>query len=336
MNVAITGALGHIGSALIHSTAPTAFDDVLLVDNLCTQRYCSLFNLPAGRHFRFLQADIRTADLAALFAKSDVVLHLAALTNAEESLSAPAEFEAVNQHGATRVAEACLNVGARLIFASTTSVYGPQSSVVDEQCYETDLAPQSPYAKSKLEAERTLARYGERGLRFAIVRMGTVFGPSPGMRFHTAINKFCWQAVAGQPLSVWKTALHQCRPYLDVADAARALQFLVATDLFDNRTYNVVTVNATVHEIVKAIRLEVRDLRVEYVSTPIMNQMSYAVSAARLEGAGFSAHGDLRRGIRDTIRLLGGFGLGRVKTRRRAAAYREPRLHPRAVSKVCG
>ena len=93
-----------------------------------------------------------------------------------------------------------------------------------------------------------------KGLKAIVCRFGTIFGPSPGMRFHTAVNKFCWQAVMGQPLSVWRTAYEQKRPYLDLADAVRALAFIIERDLFDGRIYNVLTLNATVRDIVEAIK----------------------------------------------------------------------------------
>ena len=56
----------------------------------------------------------------------------------------------------------------------------------------------------------------KKGLKGVSCRFGTIFGASPGMRFHTAVNKFCWQAVMGQPITVWSTAYDQKRPYLEV------------------------------------------------------------------------------------------------------------------------
>src|SRR5262249_26187207 len=158
---------------------------------------------------------------------------------------------------------------------STTSVYGTQSELVDEGCLEAELKPQSPYAESKLAAERLLRSLGEReGLRFISCRLGTIFGVSPGMRFHTAINKFCWQAVMRQPLTVWKTAIDQRRPYLELADAVRAIHFIVDREIFDGGTYNVITTNCTVREIVDRIKEHVSDLAIEYVDSAIMNQLS--------------------------------------------------------------
>ena len=301
----VTGALGHIGSQFIHSIRPGEFDEVVLVDDLSAQRYCSLFHLPDGVPFRFVEADIMRDEWTAELRGIDVVVHLAAITNAAGSFERQEEVERVNLLGTQRVAERCAEEGARLVFLSTTSVYGTQAEVVDENCSPDELRPQSPYAVSKLRAEealRELAHTG--GLRHVTGRFGTIFGTSIGMRFHTAINKFCWQACVGQPITVWRTALNQRRPYLALDDAVAALRFFIDRDLFDGEIYNVLTVNTTVGEIVEAIRRHVPDLWVEYVDTPIMNQLSYTVADAKFRSRGFQVRGDLERGITETIRLL--------------------------------
>lgn len=313
MRILITGALGHIGSSLIHSLRPGDFDEVLLVDDLSAERYCSLFDLPAGVPFRFIEGDVCTMDMDPLLEGTDCVIHLAAITNAAASFDSQEEVERVNFEGTRRVAEACARSRSALLFLSTTSVYGTQASTVDEDCAIEDLKPQSPYATSKLRAERLLESLGAAGdLRYFIGRFGTIYGTSIGMRFHTAINKFCWQARVGQPLTVWRTAIDQVRPYLDLTDAVRAIKFTVAADLFDNRVYNVVTENASVRHIVDLIRLEVPDVDVKSVDTRIMNQLSYAVSAERFIRAGFRFQGSLSGGISDTLRLIGGISRARA------------------------
>jgi UDP-glucose 4-epimerase len=306
MRIVVTGALGHIGSQLIReipSALPGA--EVLMLDDLSTQRYCSLFDLPTEGRFRFLEADVLTANLPALFAGADVVVHLAAITNATASFENQQKVEEVNFAGTERVARACLEANCALIFPSTTSVYGTQAEVVDENCPISDLKPQSPYAESKLKAERLLQALGETaGLRFIICRFGTIFGTSIGMRFHTAINKFCWQAVMGQPITVWRTALHQNRPYLELGDAISSLEFIVQKSLYDGKLYNVVTVNTSVNSIIEIIRQHDADLEIQYVDTKIMNQLSYHVSNRLFKNQGFDFKGDLETGIGQTIRLL--------------------------------
>jgi nucleoside-diphosphate-sugar epimerase len=158
-----------------------------------------------------------------------------------------------------------------------------------------------------MRAEQELHALGDkRSLRYVTCRFGTIYGTSPGMRFHTAVNKFVWQACMGQPITVWRTALHQRRPYLELGDAVRALKFIVASDRFDNRIYNVVTDNATVNDIVETIREFVPDLRIELVDSRIMNQLSYTVLVDKFRSLGFGFEGKLREGIRETVMLLRG------------------------------
>ncbi|HEX5888163.1 MAG TPA: SDR family oxidoreductase [Pyrinomonadaceae bacterium] len=305
MKLVITGALGHIGSGLIHTLAPREVSEVVLVDNLSAQRYCSLFNLPAGIDWRFVEADVTTAELEDLFAGAAVVIHLAAITNAAESFEIAEEVERVNYFGTQRVALAAAKVGVPLIFPSSTSVYGVSEGIVDETCGTEHLQPQSPYAKSKLDAEQFISGLGETsGLRFFIARFGTIYGASIGMRFHTAVNKFIWQACIGEPLTVWRTALDQKRPYLDLHDAVRALKFVVQQRLFDNQIYNVLTDNFTVRDIVDAIREHVPDLEVRLVDSRIMNQLSYEVDRRKIEALGFRFEGDFKRGIGDSVERL--------------------------------
>jgi nucleoside-diphosphate-sugar epimerase len=301
----VTGALGHIGSQFIRSIQPGEFDEVVLLDNLSTQRYCSLFNLPAGVPYRFVEADVLGPDFERHLKGMDVVVHLAAITNAAGSFEIQDEVERVNLVGTQRVAAACAEHGARLVFLSTTSVYGTQAAVVDENCRPDELKPQSPYATSKLKAEQALADLARTlGLRHVACRFGTIFGTSIGMRFHTAINKFCWQASVGEPITVWRTALNQRRPYLALDDAVRALRFIIGHDVFDGEIYNVLTVNTTVGEIVTAIRSHIADVRIDYVDTPIMNQLSYTVANDKFRARGFEVRGSLERGIMETLELI--------------------------------
>ncbi len=305
MKFVVTGALGHIGSAFIRAI-PVRFPgaEVVLIDNLSTQRYPSLFDLPAGGRYRFVELDVRGVDLRPLFEGAHTAVHLAAKTDAAGSVNDAAAVEANNFQATGKVAAACLETGTRMIHLSSTSVYGTQKTTVSEDCAADELKPQSPYAETKLKEEDLVRSLVAKGLKAIVCRFGTIFGPSPGMRFHTAVNKFCWQAVMGQPLSVWRTAYEQKRPYLDLSDAVQALAFIVERNVFDGRVYNVLTLNATVREIVEAVRKFVPDVEVSFVDSPIMNQLSYEVSAQRFLDKGFTFSGNLGQGIGDTIGML--------------------------------
>ncbi len=300
--ILITGPLGHIGSRLIRELPERQISEVILLDNLATQRYPSLFDLPKDIKFTFVENDIRSADMKRLIESADLVIHLAALTDAANSHERAREVMDVNFEGTRRLAEACRETGAPLFFPSTTSVYGSQESRVDETC--TELKPQSPYAESKLAAEAYIRNLKSRGLRYVICRFGTIFGWSVGMRFHTAVNKFIWQAVMGEPLTVWKTVWKQKRPYLDLGDCVRAINFILERDFFDGETYNVLTANYTVENIVEAIREFAPELTIAHVDSPIMNQLSYEVDDSKFRSRGCEPRGDLREGIRETISHL--------------------------------
>lgn len=306
MKIVVTGALGHIGSKLIRYI-PQVFPEaaVVMIDDLSSQRYCSLFNLPPNGRYRFIEADVLTSDLSAVFSGADCVVHLAAITDAANSFDKDVEVERVNYGGTERVANLCLESGCPMIFISTTSVYGSQEKLVDENCPISDLKPQSPYADSKLKSEKLLESLSKaKGLQFVTCRFGTIFGVSVGMRFHTAVNKFCWQAVMGQPITVWRTALNQYRPYLDLSDALEAIGFIIQKGLFNGNVYNILTTNATVKEIVDVISEHLPDLSIQYVDTKIMNQLSYHVANSRFKSHGFEFKGSLKKGISETISLL--------------------------------
>ena len=306
MKIVITGALGHIGSMFIREI-PLCFPEaeIIMIDNLSSQRYCSLFNLPIEGNHHFIEADVLNMDLKAVIKGADVVAHLAAITNAEDSFRNKEQVENTNYNATVKVSEACASSGAGMIYVSSTSVYGSQAQVVDEDCLSEELKPQSPYAETKLKEEKFLQALGvANGLRFVICRFGTICGISQGMRFHTAINKFCWQAVMGQPLTVWKTALHQKRPYLVLNDAMNVFKFIIKNDLFDQRIYNILTENLTVNSIIELIKQHVPNLAIQYTHASIMNQLSYDVSSQRFRKLGFEFTGSIGKSIEDTIGLL--------------------------------
>lgn len=309
MKLVVTGALGHIGSAVIRHLPGLLSSEgegleMVMIDNMRTQRYPSLFNLPEGVDYKFIEGDVIEDDIRPLIDGATAVIHLAAITDAAASFDKAAEVEYVNYTATDKVARACLETGASLFHLSSTSVYGTAKDVVSEDSPPEDVNPQSPYAETKLKEEELCAELGGQGLKYISCRFGTIAGVSPGMRFHTAVNKFCWQAVMGTPLTVWQTAYDQKRPYLDLSDGLRAMVQAIEQDIFDNRIYNILTGNKTVRNIVDAIRSHVPDLEVNFVEAKIMNQLSYDVARQRALDAGFVFEGSIDGCIAETISWL--------------------------------
>ena len=308
MRVLVTGGLGHIGSALIASLGfRSSLEQLRVIDNMSSDRYCSLFNLPQTNPISFMRLDVRQLveeDLKTI----DVLIHLAAQTDATASLQQREAVFLNNLESTRHVARLAGETGTKFIFASTTSVYGSQEARVDETC--TSLVPQSPYAECKLQEEDLLREMSSNALNVIILRLGTIAGPSPGMRFHTAVNKFCIQACLREPLSVWRTAWRQVRPYLDVQDAVRALTWALSAgvprELVHDPVFNVVTENLSVEQIVSAVSAAFGDVDIEFTESRIMNQLSYEVGTDRVAGLGFAAQGSITEAIWGTARLLRG------------------------------
>lgn len=305
MNICITGALGHIGSHLIRNLHVRSLKKVYLVDNLSTQRYASLFNLPPRNNFRFFEMDILSKEMESIIKDCDILVHLAAVTDAETSFHKRGIVNKVNKRGLKNVAALCARHNCSLIFLSTTSVYGSQSETVDECCKRSELSPQSPYAESKLYGERLLKRLARtKGLKFIILRLGTIFGYSIGMRFHTAVNKFIWQAINGKEITVWKTALSQKRPYCGLGDCVGAINYIINNDIFDGQTYNIVTVNSTVKDILNTIKEYIPGIKIKFIDSAIMNQLSYTVSNRKSLSCGFRYNDTFKKKIKETIENL--------------------------------
>ena len=131
-------------------------------------------------------------------------------------------------------------------------MYGKQADIVDENCEKKFLKPQSPYADIKLIEEEMLRKQNK--VKYTTFRFGTIAGVSKGIRFHTAVNKFCFSAATNEPISVYKTALDQYRPYLSIKDAFKVFKFCIEKDFFKNDIYNALSGNFTVRQILSKIK----------------------------------------------------------------------------------
>jgi nucleoside-diphosphate-sugar epimerase len=306
MKIIVTGALGHIGSKLIRDL-PVFFDDieVIMIDNFHTQRYTSLFNLPQSTKYKFYEMDILSDNLDGIFHSANYVIHLAALTEASSSFENVKEYESVNYLGTKNILEASKKHSVKLIHFSSTSVYGTKKDLVDENCDSEDLNPQSPYAETKLKEESLVKKYFENShVLSQTLRFGSICGISPGMRFHAAISKFCYQAALGKPITVWKTALDQKRPYLNLNDASKVIAFIIKKELFNGGVYNVVTSNFSVRQIINEIEKHIPNVKIELVENKIMNNFSYNVSAQKIINEGFEFSSSIENGIIDTLSLF--------------------------------
>ena len=300
----ITGCCGHIGSYLIENLFKIKkIKKTILIDNLESNRFNSLFNLKKKSNFKFLIRDLSDNKSLDDVADVDLVIHLASMTNAEKSFDKKNKMYSNNIMCLKTVIKYCKRTKAKLIHISSTSVYGKQTKVVDETCEEKYLKPQSPYADLKLIEEKMLKKEGK-FIKYNSFRFGTISGVSKGIRFHTAVNKFCFNAAISEKISVYKTALNQYRPYLSLKDAFKVFKFCIEKDFFCNDIFNVLSGNFTVNQILSKIKKYKKNISIKLVSSPIMNQLSYHVSQNKINKFGLILKYDIEKDIKDTIKLL--------------------------------
>jgi len=304
MNLLITGCCGHIGSYLAENVHKIKkIKKTILVDNIKSNRFCSLFNLNKKNNLKFYLRDVDKKNSLNDFKNIDYVIHCASMTNAEKSFGKKSEMYKNNLQCLDTVIKFCIKKKAKLIHLSSTSVYGKQAEIVDETCEEKYLKPQSPYADIKLIEEKILKKNSKK-IKYNTFRFGTITGVSKGIRFHTAVNKFCLNASIGENITVYKTALHQYRPYLSLRDAFKVFKFSIENNFFKNDIFNALSGNYTVKQIIQKIKKNKKNIKIKFVNSEIMNQLSYHVSDQKLRREGLILKSKIDEDIYKTLKLL--------------------------------
>ena len=302
MNILITGGFGHLGSALIEKfTNNKKINKIFIIDNFLTQRFCSFIKVKKEKII-FFDEDLNQFSFTKIKTKINYAIHLAAITNAEKSIGKEKEILQNNLNGTKKIVDFCKDKKIHLIFASSTSVYGDQSKVINSTNNQklSMINPQSPYAQCKIFEENYIK---ERIKKFTILRLGTICGISTGIRFHTAINKFSYQAALSKPITVWRKLYTKKRPYLVLSDFVRLIEFILikkkVLGIFD-----AVSENHSVVDIVKMIKLYKKNLKIKFVNTKILNQKSYIVIPDYIINRGFKFIGKVKNEIKKTISIL--------------------------------
>ena len=299
MNIIITGALGHIGSNFLENSYKIKGVKKIYVIDKLDEKILTLVNLKLKRKIFFINLDLSKNQIKIKKTKIDLVIHLASTTNAAASIYDKKGVFKNNLSCFKNVVKFCKSKKASLIHISSTSIYGSQELYVDENCKE--LKPQSPYAEVKIIEEKLLNK--TKGIKFVTLRFGTIVGPSVGMRFHTAVNKFCKQAYLEEPLNVWSTALNQFRPYLSIRDSFKTLSFFLIKRNINNQIYNIVYENLTVKNIIKKIEKHKRT-KIKLVNEKIMNQLSYKVNSAKVRKIKLKLDSSIQEDITNTFNFL--------------------------------
>ena len=303
MKILITGGLGHIGSYLLENIDKIKFiKKIYVIDNFSTNRYSSLFNLTkTDKKIYFYQNDLSLKNAIKNFKKVDVVINLASLTDAESSLKIKKKIYKNNLGIFKNIFRYCEKNSSKLIHISSTSVYGEQRGLVDENC--SKLRPKSPYAEVKVKEENILKK-NKNKIKFISYRFGTISGISKGMRFHTAINKFCLYAVLGKPLPIWKSMMNKPRPYLSLKDAFKVIKFTIENNFFSNETFNILSENLTLKKIISYFKKYKKTIRIKYEKSKLINQYSYRVSNEKFARRALLLKSNIYHDIKSTLKIF--------------------------------
>ena len=303
MKLLITGCLGHIGTYVLENIDKLGkFSKIILVDNLKKNKINNLLFIKNNlRNSKFIDIDLSQVNSYKKIENADIVLHFASMTDAEGSIKIRKEIYRNNLKVFNNILHYMKkNKNAKLIHISSTSVYGKSTGLVDES--EKNLLPQTPYAEIKLIEEK-LIRKKLPSKRFVTLRFGTIAGLSRGIRFHTAVNKFCLNAVLKLPIPVWKNAYNQFRPYLSLSDALKSLNFIIKKNIFDGLIYNILSNNFRVKDILAVIKKK-QPINLNFINSKIINQNSYKVSNKNFKIKGFRFKGTLDQEILMTLKKL--------------------------------
>ena len=269
----VVGGLGYIGSALVPLLAKTR--PVRVFDSMMFGNF--LEGMP---NVEFVRGDVRNTSVL-LQALADVrnVIWLAGIVTDElVDMNVKLGWE-INVDALEHFAFMTRRKIKRLVYASSSSIYGSQ----DKVCNELTLpAPMTAYARQKLNGEFVIGGYP---FETYIVRSATACGPAPRMRLDTIVNIFSKQAWYDGVITVhggqqWRSNIH-------IMDAVDCYRLLLESPgiLVNGQTFNIVTGSDKAIDIARMVEAEaakvVGNVRIKIDHTRQDNR-HYRLSAAKM------------------------------------------------------
>jgi len=197
VSVLITGGAGFIGSNLARRLVAEGHR-VTILDDFSTGLRSNIESLSVS----VIDSSVEHLnDVSMLPENLDAIVHLAARGSVPRSIAEPLATHSVNVTGTLNVLEVARRVGARVIFSSSSSVYGANTDLPKTESMWT--SPLSPYAASKLAGEGYCAAYSESyGVPTTVFRFFNIFGPwqRPDHDYAAVIPRWIWAALNRQPI----------------------------------------------------------------------------------------------------------------------------------------
>jgi dTDP-glucose 4,6-dehydratase len=306
MNLLVTGGAGFIGSNFIHYIFDT-YPDCHLI-NLDALTYAgnpaNLRDIEKDNRYTFIHGDICDADLLNRILSNntiDAIIHFAAESHVDRSISDAAAFVRTNALGTFTLLDAALrhNTG-RFIHISTDEVYG---SIVEGSFTETDnLNPSSPYSASKASSDLLALSYHiTHGLPVIVTRCTNNYGP---YQFpEKLIPLFATNLMEGKKVPVYGTGKN-VRDWIYVLDHCSAIDFILRNGT-SGEVYNIGGgAEKTNLEITyKILELLGKDENmIEYVTDRPGHDLRYSLDCSKLKSLGWHPEYKFEEALESTIR----------------------------------
>ena len=304
--VLVTGGAGYVGSTLVAELLARG-KAVRVLDSLAVGNGSSVLPYWGREGFEFVRGDVRdAATRASALDDVDAVVHLAGIVGDPACSRDPDAAREVNLEATRALLADAGRRAERFVFASTCSNYG---RLVDGDAFATEeweLRPVSLYAETKVAAELKVLAAARPGFTPTCLRLATVYGVSPRMRFDLTVNEFTRDALLSGELVVYGEQFW--RPYVHVRDASRALANVLdaSPELVSGEVFNVGDSgqNFRKQDLVELLLERLPDTRVEFVART-EDPRDYRVSFEKIATAlGFAITTSVPEGIDEVLALL--------------------------------
>lgn len=266
--ILVTGGAGYVGSVLVQELLASGHS-VRVLDALVHGAQPSLLSVWGYPSFEFLSGDVRDATTVKSAVEGvGIVIHLAAVVGDPACERTPELAKQTNVEATSRLLDAASASGVRrFVFLSTCSNYGKMADPNAYVTEDSEVRPLSLYAETKVAAEGDVASRSTSTFQTCILRLATVYGVSPRMRFDLTVNQFTRDLCLAKPLVVYGE--QYWRPYIHVRDAALALATVAFADpsLIGGKLFNAGTTSENYR---KADLLRLLDLRFPNADTTVV------------------------------------------------------------------
>jgi UDP-glucose 4-epimerase len=261
MHYLVTGGAGFIGSHLVDHLVAQG-DHVTVLDDLSTGRHSNLRQHVSNSQFTFVLGSILDESIVdEIVSKTDAVFHLAAAVGVNLIVQRPLESLETNIRGSEIVLEKCHKYGRKVLVASTSEIYGKNTSDAlseeDDRILGSPLKTRWSYSEAKA-IEEVLAHvyWREKGLSTVIVRLFNTVGPRQVGNYGMVIPRLVDQALREAPMTVFGSG-EQTRCFCHVFDVVDALARLMQSNEVDGQVFNV----GSQSEIsIRELALTIRDI----------------------------------------------------------------------------